>query len=222
MFDSLLRVFTYAFLIYIIFYNANSLNVLIIFLTLLRPLKQLRSVPMRNLTAFFAIFMLLAIACNKNGGVSTNTIKYSLDSSSVTICPDSANVGQMIGGPSCRLNVNRQNRYLNGLPSTISISLDSNCDFTSGSIPYSTSNFRCVISDNGNDAHYHPETDWVYPDGDPFDPLNVPKGNLTLLLTYRNGGHLKGTVTGTIYGGPVGYLRLAKLTCDFDVVVTVR
>lgn len=178
---------------------------------------------MKRLTTFLAICLMLGIACNKNGNSdSPNTINYTLDNNSVTVCPDSVNVGQMIGGPTCKLFMNRQNRYLGVLPSSIFIYLDSNCDFTSGPVPYTTSNFSCGILDHGNDNRYHPESSWGYPDGDPLDPLNIPKGHLTLHLTYRWRGHIKGTVTGSIYGGPIGNLRLAKLNCDFDVIVTVR
>jgi hypothetical protein len=178
---------------------------------------------MRLVKMLFAFFLLLIIACNKDGNSSSsNSINYTLDDNTVTVCPDSITFGQIIGGPTCKLSMNRQNRYLGVLPSSITISLDSNCDFTSGSIPYSTSHFYCGISDNGNDNTYHPETDWIYPDGNALDPLNIPKGNLILQLTYRKGGHIKGTVTGNIYGGPVGNYRLAKLNCDFDVILTLR
>ncbi len=177
---------------------------------------------MRKLTLPFAFFLLFAIACNKDGSSGTNSINYTLDNNSVMVCPDSANVGQMIGGPTCKLYMSRQNRYLNGMPSSITIALDTNCDFTSGSIPYTTSKFFCGITDNGNDKYYHPESDWTYPDGNALDPLNIPKGNLTLQLTYRKGGHIRGTVDGNIYGYQSGNYRLAPLHCDFDVWLTVR
>jgi hypothetical protein len=178
---------------------------------------------MRRVIVLFAFFLLLATACNKNGNSSSsNTINYSLDDSIVTVCQDTVNGGQMIGGPTCSFYTNRQNRNIGVSPSVITIFLDHNCDFTSGPIPYTTSNFTCAIKDNGNDNTLHPETNWIYPDGQPLDPLNVPKGHLTLQLTYRKGGRIKGTVIGNIYGGPDGNPRLAKLNCDFDVVVAVQ
>jgi hypothetical protein len=62
----------------------------------------------------------------------------------------------------------------------------------------------------------------VYPDGNVADSMNLPKGHLTLQITYRNGGHIKGTITGGIYSTQQGFERVAKLNCDFDVVVPVR
>ena len=176
---------------------------------------------MNKAKVFLAIFILISGACKKSNNSGSNSINYSIDGlndNSITNCsyPAIRFDYDSIGGPNCALYVWRQARDLDGNPSNIMISLDSNCDLTRGSLPYSTSNFSCMIMDDGIPLTVHQISYWEYP-----DRMTPPKGHLTLQITYRNGGRIKGTITGDIYSA-LPFERVAKLDCDFDVVVPVR
>lgn len=140
---------------------------------------------MNKAKVFLAIFILIASACKKSNSSSTDSINYSIDGlndNSITNCSYSAirfNTDS-IGGSNCGLYVWRESRDLNGNPSNIMISVDSNCDLTSGSIPYSTSNFSCVIMNNPISGQISRE--WVYP-----DRMTPEMGHLTLQIIYRDG-----------------------------------
>ena len=98
--------------------------------------------------AFFIFLTLTVISCSKNEN-SPDTLHYSLDGGPVRTMMQRG-VGAEALGPYCDLIVGRMGHYMFGQTADFVISVDSDCNFTSGPLPYSTSKFTVAIDDNND------------------------------------------------------------------------
>ena len=182
--------------------------------------------------AFFIFLTLTVISCSKNEN-SPDTLHYSLDGGPVRTLLQRA-VGEEALGPYCDLIVGRMGHYMFGQTADLVISVDSDCNLTSGPLPYTTSKFTVAIDDN-NDKMMSPQiTSYDYHSGlsndslarlgsiqiYPYDStVNHYGGKLILELTYRKNGRIKGTIKGDICSEDEHDLVPRKLDCDFDIVI---
>jgi hypothetical protein len=185
----------------------------------------------RIIFASFIFLTLIVISCSKNEN-SPDTLHYSLDGGPVRTCLQRS-IGVEALGPYCDLKVGRMGHFMFGQNADLEISVDSDCNIINGPLPYSTTKFIVAINDN-NDKMMSPQvSSYIYYLGlsndslnrlngyhGPYDnTINHFGGQVTLELTYRKNGRIKGTIKGDICSGDVHDLVPRKLDCDFDIVI---
>jgi hypothetical protein len=166
------------------------------------------------------IFLIEIFGSCKKQQSSANNVSFSFNDSTEVVCSVLEAPGyNYIEGANCVFTFNRSGKYAAGQPALIGLSTLSDCSLMTDPLPYQTSIFTVAIQINQEPF----ETLYSYGKSPPQDSAynsNTP-GNLTLTITERDNNRVRGTISGTIYGGPGGQAITApsKFNCTFDLAL---